>query len=105
MTIECPDCGKSFRAAKCSCGYDPKVNSAANAAVGAERFQKMRSSLDAIAITDLERSKANLSVLATVNVSGGLRWAHEILALHSAGLYRSEYSLKLAREVLKRGAE
>lgn len=98
MTIECPDCGNTFRGDKCKCGYTP--SSPTNKAEIERKWREMRRTQDAAAIDSEERWRAKAAVLATVKATGPLKWAHEIVALHEAGLYQSHSGYEKARAAI-----
>lgn len=97
--IECPDCGKNFRSAKCSCGYEPPKS---NPAETAERMKAIRE------LTRIEHEQRcadfakKQEVISTVRGGGMKKWAREVIALHEAGRYSCEYGVELAKTVLRR---
>ena len=96
---ECPDCGKHFKSAKCSCGYIP--SSPLNKAEADRKWHELRRAARAAADVADERWKAKAAVLATVSEKGKRRWAYEVLALEAAGMYQSPHGLRIAKDAIK----
>jgi hypothetical protein len=64
-------------------------------------IESRRYSTESRYLVNNERWNTRKKVLQSVSCKTGLRWAHEIIALHEAGMYENEHGYKMACEALK----
>lgn len=94
--IECPDCGKNFRSAKCSCGYEPPRSSPGEVA---QRMRELREAADREFKQHQDDYARKSEIIAAIQNTNKRSWAHQILALHAAGQYPEGIGLEMARQV------
>ena len=81
--IECPNCFNAFAGAKCSCGYKPE-----HVADNGESWQARKAEVISRSIEAVSADQHMVAVLSSVEQRGFHRWAHEIVALDAAGIYK-----------------
>jgi len=99
MATECIECGKQFKGFKCSCGNTLKTSGFVDRIKADAAFEARKLALESASRSNLDQDKRILEVLNSVP-AGEMKWAHSIIALESAGLYKDAYGIQFAKKAL-----